>query len=671
MFLLLKKVYDKSTVQLCNKLLYTQCKLNSRLILNKFLEQCKSKMVVPKWIVARIYKSKIKYNSKVEKMFLKSEIATNMEVINTLKEIMDNKSKYLKVKLQSKHYDEFQQYIREIIHKQTNKLDVKNEKNINRLVRLKFGSLRKQNIVNLSSYKLDDKEEFALSFGQNFSVPPKKVNREEVYLGFEKYFKQVISHKPRNLNVAADFKANITALAHNYCKIIPNDNSLINTREIVEAVRKLKSNDSITITKPDKGSGIVIMNKNDYMDKMKTILEDESKFIKLGPVSDFDNILKIEKKINAVFKRLVSSEELSQAIVDDLKPVGSMRPRLYGLPKLHKPDKPLRPILSMINSPQHGLAKFLNIMLEPVITYFSKFVVKDSFVVIQKIRNINAENTFMSSFDVKKLFSSVPLDEVITISTEMLYRLTKPTIKKENFISLLRIATSEVKFSFNDIMYSQVDGVAMGSPLGPTLANIFMGHLEYKVIPNLSNQISYLRYMDDCLVISNSREDNYALFKNLNGLHEAISFTKEEENNNILPFLDILIIRESNRFLTTVHRKATFTGQYLHFQSFCSKKRKVNLIRTLCHRAHMICSPELLEKEIKNISDIFIKNGYPESLVSRVIKLHKESLSVVKPYGPEKLHVVLKVPYAGNKSYSMMNKVKSITESAFFAINLG
>ena len=128
MFLLLKKVYHKSTVHLCNKLLYTQCKLNSRLILNKFLEQCKGKMVVLKWIVARIYKSKIKYNSKVENIFLKSEIATNMEVINKLKEIIENKSKYLKVKLRSEHYDEFQQYIREIIVKQTKKLDVKNEK---------------------------------------------------------------------------------------------------------------------------------------------------------------------------------------------------------------------------------------------------------------------------------------------------------------------------------------------------------------------------------------------------------------------------------------------------------------------------------------------------------------------------------------------------------------
>ena len=64
------------------------------------------------------------------------------------------------------------------------------------------------------------------------------------------------------------------------------------------------------------------------------------------------------------------------------------------------------------------------------------------------------------------------------------------------------------------------------------------------------------------------------------------------------------------------------------------KKRKVNLIRTLCHIAHMICFPELLQNELNKIKDVFIKNGYPESLINRVIKLNNESCSD-KPYGPE------------------------------------
>ena len=67
------------------------------------------------------------------------------------------------------------------------------------------------------------------------------------------------------------------------------------------------------------------MDRDDYINKMNIIVKDESKIKNLGPVSDFDNILKIEKKINDRFKELISSEELLQAIVNELKPIGSMR----------------------------------------------------------------------------------------------------------------------------------------------------------------------------------------------------------------------------------------------------------------------------------------------------------------------------------------------------------
>ena len=125
-------------------------------------------------------------------------------------------------------------------------------------------------------------------------------------------------------------------------------------------------------------------------------------------------------------------------------------------------------------------------------------------------------------------------------------------------------------------------------PIGPTLANIFIGYLESKMVDELSSQVLYIRYMDDCLVISQSEIVNDALFRKLNALHEKISFTKEVEINSQIPFLDILITKSKVKFLTSLYRKPSFTGQYLHFQSFCTKKRKINLIRTLYHRACMI-----------------------------------------------------------------------------------
>ena len=79
----------------------------------------------------------------------------------------------------------------------------------------------------------------------------------------------------------------------------------------------------------------------------------------------------------------------------------------------------------------------------------------------------------------------------------------------------MKIATSDVQFSFNNINYSKIDGVAMGSPLGLTLANIFVRCLESKIAEDLSSQVIYTRYVDDCLVISKTVNDNEAIFEKI------------------------------------------------------------------------------------------------------------------------------------------------------------
>ena len=117
---------------------------------------------------------------------------------------------------------------------------------------------------------------------------------------------------------------------------------------------------------------------------------------------------------------------------------------------------------------------------------------------------------------------------------------------------------------FNDEIYIQSDGVAMGSPLGPLLANIFMTSLEEEVIPKLTPYLyNWKRYVDDTHAYVNSEKVDFILTK-LNSYHPNIQFTFELEKNKQITFLDVLVKRMvTNQIETCVHRKETSTDLYI------------------------------------------------------------------------------------------------------------
>ena len=107
---------------------------------------------------------------------------------------------------------------------------------------------------------------------------------------------------------------------------------------------------------------------------------------------------------------------------------------------------------------------------------------------IQQLK-VNSNDSILCSFDICSLFTNVPLAETIEICTKTLYdgHLPTPVIPKHVFIELMKTETTSVEFSFNNIMYRQIDGVAMGSPLGSALANIFVGYYESSFLIKFQN----------------------------------------------------------------------------------------------------------------------------------------------------------------------------------------
>ena len=115
----------------------------------------------------------------------------------------------------------------------------------------------------------------------------------------------------------------------------------------------------------------------------------------------------------------------------------------------------------------------------------------------------------MISYDIKGLLIIIPVVKVIEICLKVLYHLDLKHPQMPEFVckEMLRIAVLGVVFSFDGKMYKQIDGVAMGSPLGPILANISVGYLESKSFSNCKSPLMYVRYVDDTFVMFKNRQE--------------------------------------------------------------------------------------------------------------------------------------------------------------------
>ena len=102
-------------------------------------------------------------------------------------------------------------------------------------------------------------------------------------------------------------------------------------------------------------------------------------------------------------------------------------------------------------------------------------------------------------------------------------------------------------------MYRKIGGVAMGSPLGPALANIFVGYYESKLFNEISKPTVYSRYVDDTFSLFHKETGFQKLLNCLNSLYPSLKFTNEIETNNSLSILNVFVTKSNNKFITSVY----------------------------------------------------------------------------------------------------------------------
>ena len=170
---------------------------------------------------------------------------------------------------------------------------------------------------------------------------------------------------------------------------------------------------------------------------------------------------------------------------------------------------------------------------------------------MEELKEVGINYKFLVSYDVNSLFTNIHLKETIKPAVDLI-KTSYPNLKKstDNLTKLFKFATCETNFLFNGKFYDQIDGVAMGSPLAPVLANLFMGHNEKLWIENFQENppSHYRRYVDDIFSVFNNSFEAKEFFNYINTRHPNIKFTMETEVNKIIPFLDVLIDNKPKYF---------------------------------------------------------------------------------------------------------------------------
>ena len=230
----------------------------------------------------------------------------------------------------------------------------------------------------------------------------------------------------------------------------------------------------------------------------------------------------------------------------------------------------------------------------------------------------------MASLDVESLFTNVPVDRTINFILDRVYRNNEtPTLDiPENVLrQLLECCTREAPFTCpKGNRYCQVDGVAMGSPLGVLFANFFMGSIEDQVFAGMERPDIYCRYIDDIFLKVKNEEEIEVLRRRLQDV-SGLNFTVERSNNGTMPFLDVLVKQQDTAYNTSVYVKASNQGHCLNGDSECPQRYKDSTIGAYIRRALTHCSTwTQVHQEIERASQVLTNNGFKSSDIERATK---------------------------------------------------
>lgn len=473
-------------------------------------------------------------------------------------------------------------------------------------------AVKNSKVTNMSSRPLSSDENEALSYGLKYDCGKNKMTLIEH-----------IARNYRSTDNSADrgFIQGVVTC----CKLLSDQEGGTLPRRYHKALDELAKDESIIITSADKGGGIVIMDRSDYLEKMNDLLKDGNVYQKKKEGYSKQKGEQFNKQARKILKRSKKGKQLMYMIEQDPR-----SPRMRGLPKMHKPGVPMRPITSGIRSAPHQLAKILARPLSKALGSLSEAHIRNSGDILERLQELNFRNKKLASFDVKALFTNVPIDGAMEAIKKVLTGMPRESLPlpKKDFIAMVELCLKFDPFTFNGEEYAQREGLAMGSPLSPVAACLFLEMLEEDQFSKIMGpDTKWYRYVDDVLIVVPEELDLNKKLRELNEVHRNIQFTLEEEKDKTLNFLDITIIRGDDEAKFKVFRKPTNKEDYIHFYSAHSMRTKSGVVIGFFLRALRICSPDYLNEENDYIFKVFESLRYPKAFL---IKCKNKAKHIVR-----------------------------------------
>lgn len=607
-----------------------------------FLVRCKNLGIVPNFIKIKNKKHNFQSHRLNEKYktilciyytkLLSVCIDDSYSQLNIINSKLNNLKKYIDQnfsdQFRSNFYTErnikFANIFNKIKNKHIKKINILMHKDKNNRTSYKLNNNWLQNLTNVV---LPNDAAYFLSLGPRFSLCNFKTPIDSVIASVEKALSFITTNDRVNI------RNKVCNILTNHENKLKNLNTKIINKYNFFAKRTkefLNQNPSLYILTADKCNKTVIMHKNEYKQKISNLLNDNSTYKK----EKCDPTSKIQTKINSLISKWYNSKYIDLPTKNGLICHNGISPCLYGLPKLHKDNIPLRPIVSNIGAPSYKLSKFFSKIIQNIIGQ-NNFYVKDpwqfkEFIAKQKIPT----NFILVSFDVSSLFTNIPTDLVIKCIKKQWDKI-KPftTLPLHEFINGVELCLSTTYFKFENDFYSQIFGTAMGSPISSTVANLVMEELENDILNKLVKKpIFYKRYVDDCLLCIHKNELKNTL-DSFNSFHQRIQFTFEKEINKTINFLNITIMYNDDGQIETnwYTKKDIWSGRYLNFDSLVPNIYKKSVINNLVDMAIKLSSPKFHKENINKIKQILKENNYPQKFYSSVINKRLQHINNTTP----------------------------------------